>query len=65
VYTARVSRDDRAGRFLDRVFDGVASEMVLSLLRSERVSAGELERLQALISEARRKGRGPGGRAQP
>jgi BlaI family penicillinase repressor len=61
VYTARFSRDDSARRFLDRVFDGVASEMVLSLLRGERVSAEELDRMQALISEARRKGRRGGG----
>ena len=62
VYTAHYSRDDSAGRFLDRVFDGVASEMVLSLLRGERVSSGELDRMQALIAQARRKNRAEGGR---
>src|SRR5438132_12505496 len=33
VYTPRFSRDESAARFLDRVFDGAASELVLSLLR--------------------------------
>jgi len=61
VYTARFSRDDSAGRFLDRVFDGVASEMVLSLLRGERVSTDELDRMQALIADARRRTRRGGG----
>ncbi len=55
VYTARYDRDESTQRFLDRVFDGAASELVLSLLRSERISAAELEQLQATIAEARRK----------
>ena len=52
VYTARFSRDETARRFLERVFDGVASQLVLSLLRTERVSQDELERIQAMIAEA-------------
>jgi predicted transcriptional regulator len=55
VYTPRFSRDESASRFLDRVFDGAADQLVLSLLRSERVSADELDRMQALITEARRR----------
>lgn len=55
VYTACFSRDESAARFLDRVFDGAADELVLSLLRRERIAPAELERLQAMISEARRK----------
>ena len=61
IYTARFTRDENTTRFLDRVFDGAASQLVSSLLRSERVSAEELERMQALIAEARRK-KGRGGR---
>src|SRR5439155_3421072 len=38
VYTPRYSRDESAVRFLDRVFDGAADQLVLSLLRSERVA---------------------------
>jgi predicted transcriptional regulator len=56
IYTARFTRDDSTARFLDRVFDGAAAQLVQSLLRSERVSAEELDRMQALITAARRKG---------
>jgi predicted transcriptional regulator len=55
VYTPRYSRDESAARFLDRVFDGAADQLVLSLLRSERIPEDELERLQAMIAAARRK----------
>ena len=54
VYTARYSRDDSAVRFLDRVFDGAADQLVQSLLRSERISPEELERLREMIDRARR-----------
>ncbi len=54
VYTACYTRDDSAARFLDRVFNGAADELVQSLLRGERIPPEELERLQALIAEARR-----------
>jgi predicted transcriptional regulator len=55
VYTPRFSRDESAARFLDRVFDGAADQLVLSLLRSERISTKELARMQSLIAQARRK----------
>ena len=55
VYTPAYSRDRFAAHFLDNVFDGAASEMVLSLLRAERVPPEELERMRAMIDEARRK----------
>src|SRR2546430_16751239 len=54
VYTPCYSRDESATRFLDRVFDGAADELVHSLLRSERIRPEELKRLHALIAEARR-----------
>jgi predicted transcriptional regulator len=54
VYTARFTRDHTAGRFLDRVFDGMASQLVSSLLSGERIPSDELERIHSLISEARR-----------
>jgi predicted transcriptional regulator len=57
VYTARFTRDESTQRFLERVFDGAAAQLVQSLLSSERVSAEELDRMQALIAEARRRGR--------
>jgi BlaI family transcriptional regulator, penicillinase repressor len=57
IYTARFSRDESAARFLDRVFDGAAAQLVQSLLRSERVPPAELERMQTMINEARRRKR--------
>jgi len=55
IYTAQFTRDESTARFLDRVFDGAAAQLVQSLLQTERVSAEELERMQVLIDEARRK----------
>jgi predicted transcriptional regulator len=55
IYTPRYGRDESAVRFLDGVFDGAASELVSSLLRSERVSPEELDQLHALVAAARRK----------
>jgi predicted transcriptional regulator len=54
IYTACYNRDDSTLRFLDRVFDGAASQLVLSLLRSERISPEELDEMHALIAAARR-----------
>ena len=55
IYTPRFSRDESAARFLDRVFDGAAAQMVLSLLRSECIPPDELERMHRMIAEARRR----------
>jgi predicted transcriptional regulator len=55
IYTPCYSRDESAARFLDRVFDGAASELVMSLLRTEKIPPAELEQMQSLIAEARRK----------
>ena len=55
IYDAQFTRDESMARFLDRVFDGAASQLVQSLLRSERVSADELEQIQDLSDAARRK----------
>jgi predicted transcriptional regulator len=50
------TRDDSTVRFLDRVFDGAAEQLVESLLRRERITGEELDRLEALIAQARRGG---------
>jgi predicted transcriptional regulator len=55
IYTPCYSRDESAARFLDRVFDGAAAQLVQSLLRTEKIPAAELDQLQAMIEEARRK----------
>jgi predicted transcriptional regulator len=56
IYTALFTRDQSAARFLDRVFDGAAAQLVQSLLREEKISAEELEQMHAMIAQARRKG---------
>ena len=53
IYTPRFSREESAVRFLDRVFDGAASELMLSLIRAERVPADELDRMHTLIAAAK------------
>ena len=58
IYTPRFSREESAARFLDRVFDGAASELVLSLIRAERVPQDELDRMHQLIDRARGDRRG-------
>ena len=55
VYSAVYSREDSAARFLDRVFDGAASELVHTLLKAEKIPADELEQLRRLIDQARKK----------
>jgi predicted transcriptional regulator len=55
IYTPLYSREQTAARFLDRVFDGAASQLVASLLEAERIPPEELDRMQALIADARRK----------
>lgn len=62
IYSAHYSRDESARTFLDRVFDGAASQLVMSLLRSEQIPADELERVQTLIADARRQRRNAEGR---
>ena len=54
VYSPMFSRDQSAARFLDRVFDGAASQLVASLLQAERITPEELDRVQTLIADARR-----------
>jgi BlaI family transcriptional regulator, penicillinase repressor len=55
VYTPRFSRDESTARFLDRVFDGAADQLVMSLLRTERIASEELERMETMIAKARRR----------
>lgn len=53
IYSARFSREESASRFLDRVFDGAASDLVMTLIRAERISHDELDRMQEMIAAAR------------
>jgi predicted transcriptional regulator len=55
VYTPYFSRDESAARFVDHIFDGAVDQLVLSLLRAEKISPAELDRMQTMIEEARRR----------
>lgn len=55
IYSPCYSRDESAARFLNHVFDGAFGELVQSLLRTERISPEELDRIQDMITSARRK----------
>lgn len=54
IYAPVFSKEQSAARFLDRVFDGAASQLVLSLLKAERIPPQELEQMRQLINQARK-----------
>jgi predicted transcriptional regulator len=58
IYRPCYSRDENTARFLQRVFDGAAAELVQSLLRTERISAEELKQMEDMIAAARRQNQG-------
>ena len=55
VYRARISRDrvtkSRLQTLLSQLYDGAAGPLVLQLIRTERLTAEELDELQNLIDE--------------
>lgn len=55
IYTPLFSREQSVNSYVDRVFNGAASEMVATLLNNERLGAKELEKIQDLINEAKRR----------
>lgn len=55
VYTPLYSREASVRGFVERVFDGAAEQLVMTLLQSEQLSAGELEQIQVMIENARKK----------
>ncbi len=65
-YFAKVERDAvyrRLARgFLDRVFDGAMDEYLVHALEGQRLSVDEVERLEALIAQARQQIRRKGGK---
>jgi BlaI family penicillinase repressor len=56
VYSPLFSREESAARYLDRVFDGAASQLVSSLLKAERIPPEELEQMRKLIKAAGKRG---------
>ncbi len=61
LYFARAQRDSTfrtlAGSFLDQVFDGALGEYVARALQSRRPSLAELEQIEQMIAEAKKKTR--------
>jgi predicted transcriptional regulator len=55
IYSPCFSKEETASRFLDRVFDGMASQLVMSLLKAERIPPEELEQMRNLINDARKR----------
>ena len=60
IYEPIYRRDQVTSRLLDRVFDGALDQVVLSLLEAKTPTDAELDRLEQLIADARRKGRNGG-----
>ena len=54
LYRPVYSRAAASKRFLSKVYDGALRELVLTLLRSQRLSREELADLERLIAEARK-----------
>jgi BlaI family transcriptional regulator, penicillinase repressor len=55
IYSPIFSREQSVSGFVERVFDGAASELVATLLNNERLPSKELERIQDLINDAKRR----------
>jgi predicted transcriptional regulator len=59
AYAPRIERSktfrDLAGGFLDRVFDGAVDQYLVHALESKKLKAGELDELEAMIAEAKKK----------
>src|SRR6185295_18900991 len=54
-YKAKYTSQRAVSRFLHKVFDGSHEQLVLNMLQSEKTSAEELQKLERMIAEARRK----------
>ncbi len=59
VYSAKIRSQPTlrklAGQFVDRVFDGMVSQYVVSALESKQPSDHELDELERMIAEAKQK----------
>ncbi|HEY2839676.1 MAG TPA: BlaI/MecI/CopY family transcriptional regulator [Pirellulales bacterium] len=63
VYLPRVERGSTfrrlAGAFLEKVFDGAVDEYLVHALESKRLSAAELDQLEAMVAGARQTSKRP------
>lgn len=55
VYRPQCTREDVSSRFIKKVYDGAVNELMLNMLRSEKLSDKELQELESMIAEARSK----------
>ena len=59
VYTPRIQRQSTVRRlasgFLEKVFDGAVDEYLVHALESKRLSPAELDQLDAMLAEARKR----------
>jgi len=55
VYRPKYGRERSLRGFLDRVFGGAADQLVLSLLRAKRLSDRELDAIEQMLRDARKK----------
>jgi BlaI family transcriptional regulator, penicillinase repressor len=55
VYRPTYGRERSLRGFLDRVFGGAADQLVMSLLRAKKLSTGELEAIERLLREAKKR----------
>lgn len=55
IYSPTYTRQESVRGFLDRVFDGAADQLVMTLLSTEELSQQELEKMQQMIREARKR----------
>ncbi len=64
VYVPKVERQSTfrqlAGGFLDKVFDGAVDEYLVHALESKKLSATELDQLEAMLAAARARAGKPG-----
>lgn len=60
VYSAIYTRRQASSRFLSKVFDGAANDLVMSLLASKNFKESELEAMEDLIRRSRENVRNSG-----
>ena len=53
IYRALYTREEESSRFLAKVFDGAVQDLVLTLLKSKKIDAEELDALEKLISDSK------------
>ena len=53
-FTPVYTREQVSSRFLERVFDGALSKLVLNMLHAEKVSVDEMRELERVVAKARR-----------